>query len=167
MRQTVAAIILIFLFALAAPSSTRAFSLFSPFSGKVTAWLPEAVGCAEITAAISIATLGTVNVTIEELEVGTEKPVTLGLLRVDGATVPGLTTIYRNSTYFIPGVNVLGLSLNLCNFCEQVGDVPFVGKICDIPIVGNVLKAVCDITGSTCPFTNLIYSIGSSLLPAK
>lgn len=150
----------------ATPKKAEALQLFSPFGGKVLAWLPEAPGCAPITAAISILTLGSVNITIEELKVGPPKAATLGLLRVDGLTIPGLTTIYRNSTYFTPGVNVVGTSIDVCNVCDKVGDIPFIGSICDIPVVSDILDATCDIAAGACPFGNLIHTVGSSLAPS-
>jgi len=144
-----------------------AIQIFTPFGGKVDLWSPSAPGCTAITTAISVATLGAVTPTIEELDVsrGSEKE-TLGILRIDGSTIPELTTLYKNRMYITPGTNVVGNSINLCDICDKLKDVPLVGSICKVGIIKTVFDTVCSIVGNSCPINNLIHNMGTSLTPA-
>ncbi len=142
-----------------------AFQIFSPFGGKVKSWLPDSPGCAPITKAISVATLGTVNITVEELDVSKPKDSKLGILRVDGFNIPGLTNIYKNYAYQTPGTWVLGNSINVCDACDKVKNVPGLGAICDLKPVKEILDVACSTVASDCPITNLVHYMGVSLPP--
>lgn len=154
----------------------RIADIFTPFGGKVISWLPEAPGCAAITAAVTVATLGTVNITVEELKVGPPKSATVGILRVNGFPLPFLTGIYDTKTYFTPGVEVLGNSANVCDICGKVGDkvgvkakvknIAAAKTICKIGVVKNIIKAGCGLIGGACPLTNLVHKIGNAPVPS-
>lgn len=138
------------LVAILSPERSGAFSLFTPFGGRVTAYSPEAPGCSPITVAVSAATLGTVNITFEEIVVGPPRPGTFSIIRINGKTVPGLTKIYNNYLYFKPGAWVLGDSLDLCVFPgvrDLLGD--------------TVADTICAISSTTCPITRIVHRIGS------
>jgi hypothetical protein len=132
------------------PNKTNAFSIIKPFGGRVLSWLPEAPGCAHITTAVSLATGGTIIPTIEQLKVGGAFGGTFGILRVNGLTLPSLTTIYSNKMHEIPGRWVLGSYVNIC----QTDNLP--GKL------GEIANIACAISGDSCPINKLIYKISSS-----
>lgn len=158
-----AASALIILGALAfTPAPASAIQILSPFGGKVTAYNPAPAACLPITTAISLATAGTITPTIEEIIVGGPRAATVGLLRIDGFTIPGLTTIYGRGMYMVPGKYVLGNSIDLCDVCNKVEDIPGLSAICDLGPLDDILSGMCDIVGTACPVTNLIYSIASS-----
>jgi len=135
------------------PQKAGALSIFSPFGGRVTVWLPEAPGCLPITAAVGVATAGTVTITIEQLKVGAPKGGTFGILRINGMLVPGLTKIYSHKMYQIPGNWVLGNSFDLCKS-------DFAGKL-----GSKVVDAICGVAAGTCPINNLVHKMGTSLIP--
>ena len=135
------------------PQEAGALSVFSPFGGKVKVWLPEAPGCAGITAAVAVATGGTVIMTIEQLKVGPPKGGTFGILRINGMLIPGLTKIYSHKAYQIPGNWVLGNSLDLCKS-------DFAGEL-----ISEVIGVICGATAGTCPINNLVHKMGTSLIP--
>lgn len=162
-RGVVVLLFLIFVLSIL-PLRTDAISIFSPFGGKVTAYMPTAPGCAVFTTAVSIATLGVINPTVEELVVGSK---TLGILRIDGFTIPGLTTIYEKKFYQAPGTWVLGNSINVCDVCGAAEDIPIVSSICKIGVVSDILDVVCDFVGSTCPIGNLVHKMGTSGIPSS
>lgn len=143
------------------PKDASAAAFISPFGGKIEEYELNASGCEPLTAAISAATLGTVNLTVEKLKVGNPKGGTFGILRVDGLTIPGLTTIYKKRTYGI-GTWVLGQSINLCDVCESSKNVPILNSVCEIGILKDVLSTVCDFVGESCPVGKLIYKMGTS-----
>ncbi len=145
------------------PLTISAFQIFSPFGGKVKKWLPDSPGCAPITKAISVATLGSVNITVEELSVGGPKESTVGILRVNSFLVPGLTTIYKHKSYKIPGTWVIGNSINVCSACDKIEDIPVLKQICKLGPVEKILDIACDIVASSCPITNLVYKMGTGL----
>ncbi len=141
------------------PSEASAISATSPFGGKVKTWIPEDPKCADITTEIMAATAGTVIITIERLEVEGPNGGTFGILRVDGATLPLLTTIYDYNSYMIPGNWVIGSSFDLCNAGSKLlgdGLGKAVGKVCNL--AGD---------GGGCPINNLVHKVGSSLIPTK
>lgn len=172
MRSVSKKIFLVFFFGsmLVFPKETQAIGIFSPFSGKVALWSPTAPGCAPITAAVCVATLGSVCPTIEELVVAPPNGGTFGILRVDGVPVPGLTTIYRNYAYQAPGTLVIGKSINICGICKNISDIPGIKSItkalCDIPAVSKIVDTVCQSAGGVCPVGNLIYKMGTSGTPS-
>jgi hypothetical protein len=146
---------------------TEAIGIFSPFGGKVLSWLPLSSGCTAITTAVSAITLGVINISVEELKVGPPNGGTFGILRVNGVTIPGLTTIYSNYNYWTPGVNVIGNSINICDVCGKAKNVPGAKFICELPVISKILDFGCDAIGTACPLTNLVHKIGSSLIPAS
>ncbi len=152
------------------PGEVRGITIFDPFGGRVVTWLPSAPACTPFTTAVCVATLGTVCPTVEELVVGPPKNSTLGILRVDGMLIPGLTTIYEKYSYHIPGTAVVGKSINICNICENLSGIPGVGAIsdliCDLPVVSDIVDTICEFVGGSCPVGNLIYKMGTSGLPA-
>lgn len=133
------------------PSKSEALSIFSPFGGKVVAWSPEAPGCAAITTAVSVATFGTINITVDQLIVGPPKAGTFGILRINGFTIPLLFTGYANHAYEVPNTWVLGNAFDVC------GAIPFVRNI----LGKTVTDAICGIVGGTCPINKLIHKIGT------
>jgi hypothetical protein len=148
------------------PSKSEALSIFSPFGGKVISWTPEAPGCSALTAAVSAATLGSVNITVEQLIVGPPKGGTFGILRINGVIPPLLTTVYKNKLYEVPNTWVLGNYLNLCNVCGAVEDIPIVKEICKIPGIKDILDSfvfqeICKAVGHACPISKLIHKIGT------
>lgn len=145
------------------PKTTYAISLFTPFGGKIVKYNPAPPACVPITVAVSIATLGSINMTIEGITVGAPKPANLGLLRIDGVPIPGLTNIYRNYNYIKPGNWITGNSINVCDACGKVDEIPGMKAICSIPALSEILKAACGIAGEACPFGNLIHNLGTSL----
>ncbi|KKT90343.1 MAG: hypothetical protein UW92_C0040G0008 [Candidatus Jorgensenbacteria bacterium GW2011_GWA2_45_13] len=155
----------VFLFVSIAPS-TKAISVFTPFGGKVTNWNPAPSSCiSNITVPIAIATFGAVWITVEKLKIGEPNPATVGVLRVNGFTIPALTNIYRNYTYFIPNSWVLGDSINICDLCDAASaNIPFAKNICKIQAVKTFTGAVCKLIGGVgdCPITNLMHQVGVS-----
>ncbi len=144
-------------------NKAAAIQLFTPFGGEVKSWDPAPASCwSDITAPIAAATAFTVWVTVEKLEVSGPAPATLGVLRVEGATLPFLTNIYKYYTYFIPGSKVVGNSLDLCGLCKATGQIPLAKEICKIPGISDFTSVACKLTGSTCPIGNLVYNIGVS-----
>ncbi len=162
--------VLVFGCVLILPQETQAIGIFSPFGGKVTVWSPTAPGCAPFTTAVCVATLGSVCPTVEELVVAPPNGGTFGILRIDGMTIPGLTTIYQKYAYQAPGTWVLGKSINVCSVCENLSDIPGIGSItgalCDIPAVSDIIDTICEFVGGACPVGNLIYKMGTSGTPS-
>lgn len=152
------------------PYKTDAIGIFTPFGGKILTWSPVAPGCAPFTTAVCVATLGTICPTVEELIIAPPKGGTFGILRVDGMTIPGLTTIYEKYLYQTPAITVLGKSINICNMCDNLSGIPGIGSItdvvCDIPAVSDIVDTLCDFVGSACPVGNLIYKMGTSGVPS-
>jgi len=168
---------LVALIFLSAPSQSEAVSPFTPFGGKVAFWLPSAPGCLPITSAICIATVGLFCPTIESLtiippgvEVNAESVAqgkTIGILRVQGSTIPGITTIYEKQVYETPGINVLGNTINLCNLCGGEENT-FTNLICGNEIVRQFTDSICVVSEtSLCPVTNLLFKIGTSGVPIQ
>lgn len=144
------------------PLKTDAVSVFSPFGGKVESYEPAPSSCVElITIPIAAATAGTIWVTVEKIKIKGAKDATVGILRVDGLTIPGLTTIYKNFMYFVPGTSVVGNSINICDVCERVEDIPVVGEICKIDAIKEFATAVCGIVSEDCPIGNIVHKIGT------
>jgi len=150
------------------PEEVKAFSIFSPFGGKVESWLPTAPACEPLLRSISVLSGFTVNITIEELKVGKPKGGTFGILRINGLTIPGLTTIYKHQgSYMIPGTWVLGLSIDICNVCNKITEgnkgLSFLKKICETEGVAEIIEVGCKALGEGCPINNLVYKIGAGL----
>ncbi len=138
-------------------------AILTPFGGRVLSWNPAPPGCYPIQAAIIVATLGSISPTVEQIVVGPPRKATLGLLRINGLTIPGLTTIHNNGGYEIPGGAVTGMSINLCDVCGKFNKVPGVKALCKLKPLGDILSTMCEaVGGASCPINNLIYSIGSA-----
>lgn len=144
---------------------------FTPFGGKITSYNPVAPGCAAITTAVSVATLGSVNLTVEEIKVGNPKSATLGILRINGISVmPPPTNIKMYYSYMVPGTYVLGNSINICSVCsklDQISDkigLKFLKDFCsNTEGIDIILEKACGVVGEACPINNLIYQIGTSM----
>lgn len=148
------------------PQEVQALRLFTPFGGRIISLLPAA-GCIPIRAAVLAATAGTVDISVDELLIGPPLGTALGVLKISGVpTMPLPTNIYESSLFTMPstpGTWVLGNSLKICDVCGKLKGVPIVDDICNsIPGIGDILGEVCDLVGTACPITNLIYNIGSS-----
>ncbi|MBI2278759.1 MAG: hypothetical protein HYU81_01705 [Candidatus Brennerbacteria bacterium] len=151
------------------PLPTDAISLFSPFGGKVKSWNLSCIK--EITLPVLVATAFSTLVTVEKIEVGEPSETTAGLLRIDLVPIPNPNVVKRNFGYFVPGTNVLGNSINLCDVCKKIkdagetlgGPAKEIGeKFCkSIPAVGEFLDVICSVSSKECPVTNLVYQIGS------
>lgn len=153
--------------ALQTPRTTEAVGSFAPFGGKVLAWLPTAPGCTAVTAAISTATLGAINLTVEQLQVGPPKAGVFGLVRINGFVPPGLTTIYnQGEVYRIPGAQVLGTTVNLCSLvseaaCNRGVSDPTAKAIC-AGVGSSIVGHLCGTLAGACPLTKIIHKIGSA-----
>jgi len=152
------------------PFFANATTLFSPFGGTVKSYNPSPSDCIQsITAPILTATGGTTLVTVEEIEIGEPVPATVGILRVDFFTLPFLTTIYREFSYFVPDTHVVGNYINICEVCSKVGGLTektglseSASDFCDsIPVLDQFLSTICSASGS-CPITSLVHQIGIS-----
>jgi hypothetical protein len=134
--------------------------LTSPFGGQVISYIPEAPGCAPITKAVSVATFGTVNIVIGQLEIldfksKEPKPLSLGLLSINGVPIYRL---YEHYNFKTSGNYVLGNYFDLCSTPKEVlGSIPVIGDI-----LKNVIDTVCSTEAQTCPISTLIYQIGTS-----
>ncbi|MEW6616972.1 MAG: hypothetical protein AB1333_00965 [Patescibacteria group bacterium] len=140
-------------------------SIIKPFGGKVITWLPSAPGCIAFTTAVSLATFGTINPTVEELVVAPPNGGTFGILRVNLLPVPP-TKIYSYNQYQLPGTNVLGSSINVCDACEALDKLPFLKDICKTGVLKSIIGTICDFVGGACPVTNLIYKMGTAIKPS-
>jgi hypothetical protein len=145
-------------------SPVFAISLFStPFGGQVISYIPEAPGCVPITEAVSVVTLGTVNIVIGQLEVLDFKskepqPLSLGLLSINGVPIYRL---YEHYNFETPGNYVLGNYFDLCSTPKEVlGSIPVIGYI-----LKKVIDTVCSTEAQACPISTLIYEIGTSKSP--
>lgn len=171
MKRVGLVFLIILILSVVVPQTASADVLFSPFGGRVISWLPSAPGCFPLTAAICVATLGTICPNVEELIVGPPQQATLGIFRIDGATIPGVTTIYREYAYEIPGTWVLGNSINICNVCGSIDEIDVPGidsvlaPICENEITEAILGTVCDFVDSACPVTNLVHKMGTGGIP--
>ncbi len=147
------------LFSFALPKVSSAALIFKPFGGKVLAPpTPSACGLVTIPA-----TLGTIS--IDELKITTtnNNVETLGIIRVGFGTIFPLFT-YSYGHYYIPGVSVLGTSVNLCKFCDENSKIPGAGAACGK--VNALIEKLCGaVVDTSCPITNLVFSIGTGLLP--
>ncbi len=160
------AIFLLVVFFFFTGKTAHAFiSPINPFGGRVVLWSPVAPGCVSFTAAVAIATLGTVIPTVEELIVAPPHGGTFGILRVNGIPVPP-TTIHIYNQYQLPGTNVLGSSINICDACDAIDEIPFLKGVCEMGILKDILGVICDFVGGTCPITNLIFKMGTALNPS-
>jgi hypothetical protein len=134
--------------------------LTSPFGGQVISYIPEAPGCTQITTAVSVATFGTVNIVIGQLEIldfksKEPKPLSLGLLSINGVPIYRL---YEHYNFKTPGNYVLGNYFDLCSTPKEVlGSIPVIGDI-----LKKVIDTVCSTQSQACPISTLIYQIGTS-----
>lgn len=144
--------------------ASAAISPISPFGGKVVTWLPSAPGCIAFTTAVSVATLGTINPTVEQLIVAPPNGGTLGILRINLLPVP--TIIHTHQQYQLPGTYVLGSSVNICDACKALDKLPFLKDICKTGILKDILGTICGFVGGACPITNLILKMGTAIKPS-
>ncbi len=145
------------------PPEVRAVSIFTPFGGKVKSHSFPSSCLTLITTPIAAATFSAVWATIEALELEGPANEKLGILRVNGFLIPGLTTIYEKGGYTTPGTWVLGNTINVCDLCGKVSDVPGAKKICSsIPQSDKILGTLCTAATADCPVTNLVYKMGTS-----
>ncbi|MDP3725486.1 MAG: hypothetical protein Q8R20_03400 [Nanoarchaeota archaeon] len=148
---------------LPSPRAARAISIFTPFGGKVKSHSFPSSCLTLISTPIAAATAGTVWATIESLELEGLSSEKVGVLRVNGFLIPGLTTIYERGGYTAPGTWVLGNTINVCDICGKVSNVPGVKKICSfIPEADKILGTLCSVSLADCPVTNLIYKMGTN-----
>ena len=163
------------------PQISQASLIFSPFGGKV--WIPPfpAPGCEAILSPINLALTAaalligspvTIQIEVDQLSIQSGTTINdLGILKIgpgQGGVVTGPSVVpfpitYRNYNYYTPDVWVLGNSINLCNFCDATKNIPGASSICkNIPYVSTICNAIAD---TSCPVTNLIYQIGTGLVP--
>jgi len=157
------------------PLKASAFFV-SPFGGKVEKYDPAPADCiSNITTPILTATtaLGVPTlVTVEQVDIGKPSKAKVGILRVNLFTIPVLTTIHQNFSYFIPETNVLGTYFNICDVCKKVGDATkktgmseSAENFCKgIPVIGEFIDTLCSAAGS-CPITSLVFKMGTSMPP--
>jgi hypothetical protein len=113
-----------------------------------------------ITKAVSVATFGTVNIVIGQLEIldfksKEPKPLSLGLLSINGVPIYRL---YEHYNFKTSGNYVLGNYFDLCSTPKEVlGSIPVIGDI-----LKNVIDTVCSTQSQACPISTLIYQIGTS-----
>jgi|GEM_PF-3508172 len=160
-------IIILFLVVFVSLGNTTSAAILpiNPFGGKVVTWLPSAPGCLAFTTAVSIATLGTINPTVEELVVAPPHGGTFGILRVNLIPVPP-TKIYLYNQYQLPETYVLGSSINICDACSAIDKLPFLKDICKTGVLKSILGTICGFVGGACPVTNLIYKMGTAMKPS-
>ncbi len=158
-------VLFLVMFASLGDKTFAAISPISPFGGKVISWLPSAPGCLAFTTAVSLATLGTINPSVEELVVGPPNGGTFGILRVNLIPVPP-TTIHIYQQYQLPETYVLGSSVNICDACKAVDKLPFLKNVCNTGILKDILGTVCSFIGGACPITNLVLKMGTAIKPS-
>jgi len=149
--------------------STLGSLLFTPFGGQIIYAGPAtSPACHALTAAISIASLGTINVLINEVVVGGPSPTSVGMVTIDGIPIPGLQKVYDYKN-FTPKTNVVGLSLNLCNVCGKTAKkIPGAQEICKTKNIDKIINGACKVAATACkPATNLLYSIGTGSGPSS
>lgn len=165
---TVGAVLLGTMLVFAIPQTSQASLIFSPFGGKVVAYIPG-VGCASLTRTIAAMTWGTVMVTVDKLIIldsSNQQQRTLGFLNITLPFLPipilpimtllGLTNLYSYYNYVTPQVWVLGNAWS-------------VNGLCDAGLGATIGKAVCKTITTTleqsCSITEVVHQIGTGLTP--
>jgi hypothetical protein len=141
--------------------------LVSPFGGKISLYLPSA--CPELTAAVAVATVGTVTINVEKITILDTSSKTRDLAMLDiivgGTPIPlsllGIQKVHMYYNYFTPGVYVLGDAWGLNKICDSA-----FGKV--LKKFGlDICGTITEILGETCGISEIVHQIGTGLYPAK